>query len=349
MVFLPKEQLNVVDSGSTAYIRYCKHIIHDIQNNLDTPTKEVYLSFYPPAKNVRFCSSYMTQNVLNGHRSFISGSSRPGEDSFWRGVTGSNWFPWLWARTRIPGDYTNSMGWNFYFDSFSDKKNLLETSGESTQPPSDMMIFYMYLACIGYTFTFNESYTYSMNQYKSEMGWPDDKKVLAIQIRRGDSVSIDGEVNEIVKGRPVYTTEQYVENADVLLQANPDLEYVYITTDSDQEIQQIRKLRPTWNILNLPIDRSKFYRYNKDDIMKYDCGLDLEKICAKQPNIIPFTTDSAFADLYFISLSHAFVSTLTMSEFSRCGWFLQMSRNECITPYINMNGQHIDLNDTLLL
>jgi hypothetical protein len=210
------------------------------------------------------------------------------------------------------------------------------------------MAFYVYLACILYTFRFNTVYQSLVDSYENEMKWPTNDKVLAIQIRRGETAPKNG---NFARDREFFTLEQYVEKADILLKENPDMKYVYISTDSDDEIDKVRALRPEWNLLYLPIDRSKFWRYTgtrADGTGTFSS--DLENVCAREPERIPFVVDSALADLYFIARSHGYITTLP-SEFGRCGWFLQFAFQERITPYVNMNGQEIDFDkrDMLLM
>jgi len=96
--------------------------------------------------------------------------------------------------------------------------------------------------------------------------------------------------------------------------------------------------------LYLPIDRKQFFRLNGTLV-------DLEVSCSINTERIPFIVDSGLADLYFISQSQGYVSTISMSEFSRCGWFLQLAFQGKITPYINMNDDILDMTvrDKLLL
>ena len=330
-------------------LAFAKERVNQCQSTMSLPTAPVYMTFYPIAKNIRSCSSYMTQNVLNNNHSVISKNGRGQEETFWREMFGlGSWFPWLWARGRIQGDYSNQSGWEFYFDSFRASTPLLET-GPTERPSDGEMAFYVYLACILYTFKFNNAYQSLVDIYEKEMKWPANDKVLAIQIRRGEITPKNG---DFARGRQFFTVEHYVEKADVLLKENPDMKYVYISTDSDDEIDKVRALRPDWNLLYLPIDRSKFFRYACDPEKDNNHSLsDLENVCARQPDRIPFVVDSALADLYFIARSHGYVSTIVPSEFSRCGWFLQFAFQERMTPYINMSGDDIDFDkrDMLLM
>jgi hypothetical protein len=320
-------------------LAFAKEWVNRCQSNPSLPNADVFMTFYPIAKNIRSCSSWMAKNVVNNHYSRISSGSRVGEDTFWpQAWKLGSWFPWLWARGRISGEYNNQAGWDFYFDSFRASTPPLIESGPTERPPEDELVFYVYLACVLYTFRLNSTYQSMVDAYEKEMKWPVDDKVLAIQIRRGEITPKNG---DFARDRPFFTVEQYVEQADIILKENPDMKYVYISTDSDDEIDKVRTLRPEWNLLYLPIDRSKFFRYGGSN----GAFSDLERICALDTGRIPFVVDSALADLYFIARSHGYVSTIMPSEFSRCGWFLQFAFQQRMTPYVNMSGKDIDFND----
>ena len=79
----------------------------------------------------------------------------------------------------------------------------------------------------------------------------------------------------------------------------------------------------------------------------------MEDSCRQYPETIPFIVDSGLADLYFISICNGYISTLGESEFSRCGWYLQMAKQGILTPYIDVNSDKLPLDmnqlDKLLL
>lgn len=328
------EDNNELTKNFLKYINYTNRFVEEVQNN-SNQKNEVPLTVYPIAKNIRTPSSYMAINILNGKSSYINNMARIGEESFWR----YNWFPWLWARGRVTGNYRNIDGWKYYFDSFTEKKIKLSTPDEILEPPNHLFLFFTYLSCIKYTFELNHTYKQIMHNYKINMGWPEHSKILAIQIRRGDSAKKDGSVCN----RPFFNLETYIEKAELLIKEN-GYEYIYISTDSNEEIDVIKQIKPEWKILYLPIDRSNFFRMGDEVI-------DLEVFCSNEPAKIPFIVDSGIADLYFISMSHGYVSTISISEFSRCGWYLQIAQQSKITPYYDIMEQDIDISnrDMLLL
>ena len=179
-----------------------------------------------------------------------------------------------------------------------------------------------------------------MSNYKGIMNWPTDKKVLAVQIRRGETCSTDGSISP---DRPFYHLDNYIHSIEMLLNDN-DYEYIYISTDSDLEIDYIQSAKPEWKLLSIPIDRTQFFRLN-------EVLIDLEVSCTVNPERIPFIVDSGLADLYFISQCQGYVSTISISEFSRCGWYLQLAFQGKLTPYVNMNDEILDMTkrDKLLL
>lgn len=338
------EKYNQEKAIFSRYLQFTHQFVNSIQCNLSSPIEENFLSFYPIAKNIRFTSSLMSQNILLGKSSFVETNARGSEPDFWKDFKQmGDWYPWLWARGRegLGEQYTNKEGWAHYFTSFLPIHQPIPIDENIIpEPPSEhLLTFFIYLSCLRYTFQLNTQYKNIMNDYQNKMEWPKHSQILAIQIRRGETCTPDGSMTD----RPFFTLEQYLEKTDLLI-SKMGYEYIYISTDSNEEIERIQQYRPEWKLLYLPIDRSQFYR------MK-DSPVDIEVACCLEPNRIPFTVDTALADLYFISLCQGYISTISVSEFSRCGWFLQMAEQGYITPYVNMNDESLDmsLRDKLLL
>jgi hypothetical protein len=325
------------------YIHYCNNLVNSIQLSEDRSHKEIALTFYPIAKNIRMTASQMAVHCSNGSPSFISNKARNGEADFWRNFKNmGDWYPWLWARGRINNNdnYTNNQGWEYYFDSFSKNDKVLSVKQElCIKPPEHLFLFFLYLSCVKFVFQLNSSYSELMKSYKAAMHWPSESSVLAVQIRRGETCTKDGSITD----RPFYHLHTYIENIDRMLEQN-NFEYIYISTDSNEEINEIKRIRPEWKLLYLPIDRSQFFRMNENPV-------DLEVFCSLEPERIPFIVDSGLADLFFISKCQGYISTITVSEFSKIGWYLQMAEQERLTPYINMNDDLLDMSkrDVLLL
>ena len=109
-------------------------------------------------------------------------------------------------------------------------------------------------------------------------------------------------------------------------------------------------MRPEWKLIYLPIERNNFFRMDenaKPQINGFNgIAQDLEDCCRLHPDKIPFIVDSALADLYFISLCKGYISTINQSEFSRLGWFLQIATHNKMLPYINMNDEIINMNES---
>lgn len=337
------------------YLDWALNYIINIQTK-SSNSREIPLSFYPIAKNIRFVSSHLANNIKsNNLRGFLNQSSncgaRNGEDNFWKYNLGrGDWYPWLWSRERIKDNFSNNDAWAFYFNTF--KNNPLDSINLSNivEPPEFCKIFFIYLACLYYTFQLNEQYMEIMNTFKTNMGWPEKGNVLAVQIRRGDCCSKEGKSN-----REYFNTDKYIEKIELLLNANQGenaYEYIYISTDSKEEIDNIKIKRPDWKILYLPIERDNFPRMIEDAPQGsngFYIGVDIEDTCRLNPYKIPFIVDSSIADLYFISQSQGYVSTLYMSEFSKCGWYLQMAFQKKLCPYINLNSKKLNQDEILLL
>jgi len=340
-------QKNFATESFSCNLHWANNLVRNAQTQQSK--QEVPLTFYPIAKNIRTAASYMAKNVLENKQSFIQNMSRSGEESFWSNTLNrGNWYPWLWARGRSDGQ-TNIDGWKYYFNSFTDTKNTYETTN-AIEPPENLKLFFVYLACIKFTFQLNEHYLQEMKEYACNMKWPESSEVLAVQIRRGETCTKDGSKTD----RPFYHLDKYIQEIDEMLQHHA-YEFIYISTDSNEEIDKIKELRPQWKLLFLPVDRTKFFRMdpNAPSPSNEFSGIaqDLEDSCRLYPEKIPFIVDSALADLYFISKCQGYISTISVSEFSRCGWYLQLAFQEKLTPYINMNEGILDMNqrDKLLL
>jgi len=316
------------------YLAFTDIIVYKMQNNNTAENKEIPLTFFPIAKNIRMTASYMTKNVLEGKTTYIHNMARIYEEVDWkRGTGGNEWFPWLWARGRINKElFTNIEGWEYYFHSFTEKATHTLSSYLPIKPPDELVTFFIYLSCTKYVFQLNALYKNMFMKYKIAMEWPTlGEKVLAVQIRRGETCTRDGSVSD----RPFFHLDRYIEKMDLMVEKN-GYTHFYISTDSNEEIAELQRLRPEWKILYLPIDRSQFFR------MDIEAG-DLEKLCAKYPDRIPFVVDSGLADLFFISQCQGYISTISISEFSKCGWFMQIVEQGELTPYINLNDELLDM------
>jgi hypothetical protein len=340
-----KEYLNEISDNTTnnfkKYLHYTNNYINKISKE-STKYSEIPLTFYPIAKNIRIVSSFMVKNILNGEKSYINNKAREGEEDYWINCKKmETWYPWLWARGRIDNNYTNKEGWLYYFDSFNEKIDINLESNETLKPPDNLELFFLYLSSVKYTFKLNESYKKIINNLVYKINWPSDSKILAVQIRRGETCSKNCKISD----RPCFDLDHYIEKIDLMLSQN-NYEYIYISTDSDEEIEIIKLKRPKWKLLYLDINRKLFFRLNGESVSSL---VDLEISCSKNPDNIPFIVDTALYDLYFISKCQGYISTMSISHFSLLGWYLQISEQEKLTPYINMNIEPLDMTKKNLL
>ena len=338
-------------SNFSNYLDWAINHVQNIQIHSSNAI-EIPLTFYPIAKNIRIPSSHMAKNILNNSRSYIANMAREGEPSFWKNTLHrGDWYPWLWARGRLENqNYSNIDGWQYYFKSFTNQHSpiithsqIANSSSNSTPPPENLKLFFIYLACLKYTFQLQDNYIQIMNDYRKKMQWPEisSSKILAVQIRRGETCTKDGSKTD----REFFPLSYYIDKIETLLRNN-DYEYIYISTDSNEEIDKIKECKPKWKLLYLPIDRQQFFRMH-DNANKNNRDLhiatDLEDSCRQYPDTIPFIVDSGLADLYFISICNGYISTIGESEFSRCGWYLQMAEQGILTPYIDVNSDKLPL------
>lgn len=354
------EITNEITNYFVSYLEWGNNMVNFIQNKSNNYV-DVPLSFYPIAKNIRFVSSHMINNILNNKKSVIFNTNRHNEQIFWENELNRGPInPWLWCRGRILDEnnkikenYTNHEGWTYYFDSFSKESLSNNNYTEKTyiEPEEKYKMFFLYLACLKYTFVLNDKYLNMIKEYKEKVNWPDNSKILAVQIRRGDVSTKSGSKS----CREYFSLNDYIEKIDKLLEKN-NYDYIYISTDSEiSELENdIKLVRPNWKLIFLPFKREDFFRMDENaSILNngYYQAQELEDSCRLNPDKIPFIVDTGLMDLYFISICQGYISTMSESEFSKLGWFLQIIEQKKITPYINMNTKKLnfDEKDALLL
>jgi hypothetical protein len=303
----------------------------------------------------------MINNILNNKKSIIFNKIRKKENISWENELNRGPInPWLWSRGRIYDEnnkikenYTNYEGWTCYFNSFSNQSFINDRfiEKEFIEPEEKHKMFFLYLACLKYTFILNDKYLNMIKEYKEKVNWPNNSKILAVQIRRGEVCTKSGSKS----CREFFSLNDYIEKIDKLMKNN-NYDYIYISTDSEisKLENDIKLVRPNWKLIFLPFKRENFFRMDENASISdngYYIPQDLEDSCRLHPENIPFIVDTGLMDLYFISICQGYISTITESEFSKLGWFLQIVKQEKITPFINMNSKKLnfDEKDSLIL
>lgn len=323
------EQSNDIEISITNEIENANNYINNVINN-SNGVQECHMSFYSVAKNVRFLSSYYFEAIKKNKTPMLSKYCRPNEDSFWQNITGQSWYPWLWGRHKSMSD-NNIESWSNFFDDFSITN---KESQNFSYVPND---FFLYLSCLNNVFKINKNYFEELKIKYLNFDWPSEQ-VVGLQIRRGEIVKNDGDINNSWNSRvgvghgarPIYSIDDYINGVKKI---NPNTKYIFVSTDSDETIDFLVENYPDFVFLSANYDRNKFLRYNGSP-----GTVALEFDISKNQNLIEHYTDSCILDLYLLSKCNMYVGGMTYSEYGMLGWFLQMINQKKITKYYNVEG-----------
>lgn len=285
------------------------------------------LSFDPLSKNIRFISSYFCEGIKLGLMPRISYHCRLAEYDWWRLNTKESWFPWLWTRY-FTNNNSNPQSWTHIFKNITDiidLQNLQQAEGQLCE-------FYLYLASLDHTFRLNPEFENHINSTLLDYKWP-SLPVCGLQIRRGEIVPPDGSVEKSWTERPIFTIEDYVKGLDIVCD-KLETNNVFVSTDSLETIDYLKNNYPKYNFISNPYDRNLFIRYD-GDASTVHLSVDLQS----QPHLIQHYTESCMADLICLSRCQGYVGGMKHSEFGVTGWFLQMIKQQKITPYYNVEGE----------
>jgi hypothetical protein len=313
---------------STKYLAYLEWL----QSTGDTPSSSIHLTFQPIAKNIRLLGTALHDGVKQGTSVTIA-SGNPSEDAFLQKLKLGQWNPWLWSRISpregegdLAGQDDTSRAWQTLFEPLNSRispspEALLQKPGLNLQWMNcrSRLILEM-AACVRYVFQINQAMrSYVMDQ-ASRIGWRDDERKLAIHLRRGDAASEDLQQ----RTRTSFTLEDYLQEADIFHQ-NYGLSTIYLSTESQFEIEKAKILRPQYKFLSLDHDRAVFPRLAETELI-------IEIAALRNSTIVEPIVKSAIADLYFIGHCDAFIGTFN-SEFSLLAWLICIGEKGYIMPY----------------
>jgi hypothetical protein len=148
------------------------------------------------------------------------------------------------------------------------------------------------------------------------MGWERGRPMLGIHLRRGDAES-----------RAYVGLATFLEQADVLC-SRYDIDTIYLSTESIDEIERAKQLRPQYRFLYLQHDRAVFPK-------KEETELFIETRAFQDPSVIEPIVESALVELSLLQQSDAFIGTFD-SEFSMLAWLLCIGHKDHLMPYVNM-------------
>jgi hypothetical protein len=317
------EKIDLVEELKSARKR-----IYDAQNS-GQGTQECFLSFYPVAKNIRFVSSHFYNAIKNNRMPILSDRARLGEDSFWREMTEKSWYPWLWTRYFNDSDENegNKRSWSRIFNNVED----ISVNEDIDPNLYNSDSFFLYLACLSHVFKFNDGFKkYLFERYKADFP---EGPVCALQIRRGEIVPKDGDINKSWKIRDLFTLDQYMERTKEVCN-KIGTNKIFVSSDSSETIEYLAENYPEYDFISNKYDRNLFVRFQGDP-----SKVNLERDLQLNPGLIQHYTETCLIDLYMLSQCQGFVGGMRHSEYGVCGWFLQMAEQNAITPYYNLEGE----------
>lgn len=308
-------------------LRSARKRIHNAQTS-GQGLQECFLSFYPVAKNIRFVSSHFYNAVKNNRLPVLSDRARGGEDSFWLGMTSKSWYPWLWIRyfEDLKADEGNRESWERLFRPIED---IVEN--EDIDPNLfNSGSFFLYLACLSHVFRFNNIFEkHLLEKYKADFP---SGPVCGLQIRRGEIVPKDGDIDKAWKIRELFTIDNYMSGAKEICD-KIGTNTIFVSSDSSETLEYLKENYSDYNFIVNKYNRDLFVRFQGDP-----SNISLERDLQLNPKLIGHYTESCLIDLYMLSQCQGFVGGMRHSEYGVCGWFLQMIEQKSITPYYNLEG-----------
>jgi hypothetical protein len=318
---------------------YCTNLVHYIQHQQEDKDLEaisVHLTYFPIAKNMRLVGTALFRALNTGKRIALT-SGNPQEEELLLKWLKTEWKPWLWSR--IPRGQLSAMetheddvhsGWSTYFTRVCGEAPATISSPSTTPrlPGKSRKNAILQMACCtSFACTLNQDVLQTIKPWEDSIDWPENEEVLGIHIRRGDAASED-----LTKStRTSNILEEYLSNADELCQKY-NIKTLYLSTESELEVQRAQKLRPQYRILSLPHDRNIFPQIA-------DSNEFIERRSLRDPSCIEALVTSALADLHFLARCSGFIGTFN-SEFSVLAWLLCIAENKHLVPYINMTPRN---------
>ena len=180
-------------------------------------------------------------------------------------------------------------------------------------------------------FRFNDDFGKLLfEKYKTEFP---EEPVCGLQIRRGEIVPKDGDINKSWKIRELFSLDDYMVGAKEVCN-KLGTKTIFVSSDSSETLDYLEENYSDYNFIVNKYDRSLFVRFQGDP-----SKVNLERDLQLNPKLIEHYTETCLIDLYMLSQCQGFVGGMKHSEYGVCGWFLQMIEQKSITPYYNLEGE----------
>jgi hypothetical protein len=305
----------------------------------------VFLTFRPIGKNLRLLGTALRDNVNRHRMTYIKCGGPPTEERALL-LNGHQWSPWLWSRdvhyrTQSEDERRDTgRAWNVFFKYPSTVPMAL---GNYVQPytprlkrecgPFNVNFLERVLevaVATKYVFSPVDFILQQVNVLKQRIQWPgQDEQVLALHVRRGDAATSDSATKTPQKATRIsFPLNAYLDAADVISEKY-GINYIFLATESTEEIERAKRLRPQYKFLFLEHDRSIFPDIASSNQFIEDLALD-------HPERVRALTMSAILDLCLFCECHAFVGAFN-SEFSLLAWLLTVGTRGHIVPYTSLS------------
>jgi hypothetical protein len=278
----------------------------------------------------------VANNIAVGHPFRMSEEPRIAEASFVKESLGwESWFPWVWTSDVLKFGGTGIQAWSEYFN-FPDREKLGASNrriSKWNKSDLDLQIieFPFLIEALRRIFIFSSAAEIEISKFLPEKSMLANSRsdYFSVHIRRGENISEDEMWTR--PNVPFIPIKTYADSAkDLAFELGID--EVFISTDSLNSLEQFAALCPDLKILSNNIERKKFFRPSIGEIE------DVETYVRKHPSECSFYAHTALADLYMLSGSKGIVGTISVSEFSKTGWYLAVAKSNSLVPFRSVSG-----------
>lgn len=329
--YLPSlSRLEVDGAAQRSYSDEYRRHLESLQSDADVGEAPTSLSYFPVAKNIRWVATALCHNIERGRRTVVAAGNRR-EEEYLASQSRPAWKPWLWSRIsraqlgNVGRDIDEKdLAWPTYFRSLSGASvSHIPTNPPAPPPGGNTERILRMAACVNHTFQLNDHMEALIANHRMGIGW-EEEPTIGIHIRRGDAATETLEEQT----RPSYSLDDYLVVAD-LMSERYGYRTIYLSTESESEIERAHELRPQYRILSQQHDRDFFPRIG-------DTSVFIEDLAFSDPSVIEPIVNSAIVDLWFLQHCSAFIGTFN-SEFSMLGWLLCLGQNGSLVPYVNLS------------
>ncbi len=330
----------VQEAFSKAYRRKLAEVQQDAP-----PARGVHLTYRPIGKNLRLLGTALREGVDRHRRVYIEPGG-PAIEERALAARGHQWSPWLWVRNgSMPRGEAEeadaARAWNLLFrhpappepgavgKQSARQDGRIRLAGKDPRFPASRQRLEQVLklaAATRYVFTPAEPVAERIRELKAAMGWPgENTPVLGVHVRRGDAASTEADPRQAT--RRSFGLASYLEAADRIC-ARYGIGDLFLATESPEEIDRARRLRPQYRFFSLDYDRSLFPTIGS--------GRFIEDYTLDHPELARALATSAVLDLALFCDCRGFVGAFN-SEFSVLAWLLVIGSRGHLVPYLSLS------------